>query len=328
MNKPILLSALLCPLLISASDHSASAIKEAEHLLGFLTDTERPITSDQVKTQLRYFAEHLEATLPSVIAVGVTAQVCEEEPQDIITRKQLLSLAAQARNKHTGTGILHWATANQQTEIAKMVLSAEMCDPNAQDNDGNTPLHQFARLVIKETRYNPTYAYPAALYSTFIKAIKEGKVDPNMINNKEGTALHILTSPENVNKGILEVARGLIRAGACTKVLNNDMHSPLEACISATEGDLEDCFLTGAQYHSTHLDFAKREDILTLLKSTHCPCHPQTGISTKKEQSPNTVPCASDAPSAASSSKDSSWRDDEDIVDIFTPMDSAPVKKK
>ena len=100
--------------------------------------------------------------------------------------------------------LLHWATMEGHTELAKMLIDAE-ADVNAKDEDKWTPLHWAARNNRIE----------------IAKALIEAGADLNAKDSAKWTPLHWVAM-----EGHPEIAKGLIDAGADVNAENSAKLTP------------------------------------------------------------------------------------------------------
>lgn len=114
---------------------------------------------------------------------------------------------------YAGRTLLHYAVFNRDTTLAKLLLEQWHVDPNAQDEEGDTPLHYCSVYkdnacvdILLENGANPnmqnctllTPFHYAAANAFRVKKFLECGADPNIQDEDGKTPFHHATECDNV----------------------------------------------------------------------------------------------------------------------------------
>ena len=164
------------------------------------------------------------------------------------------------RPNRRGNAPIHIACKNFRLDILRILLNCNHCDPNQQDEDGDTALHIVCRIrtgneleylksllsapgvdIQQSDRYENAPIHIACQYSTLdiLKVILGHKTcDPNQQNADGDTPLHIMSRMTlSVDTKLQYLQLFLSTPGINLEVLNKDGNTPFHnAC---TEGEYE-----------------------------------------------------------------------------------------
>eukprot|EP01034_Spumella_vulgaris_P024692 gene24692-31065_t len=165
---------------------------------------------------------------------SINKELVEASRDGVVERvKELLLVSGvdvnyQGYNERQQNAALHWASINNHTEVAELLLLAG-ADPNLRNRNKKTPLHQAAE-----------HNCPGAA-----QHLVAHKADINALNRWKQTPLH-----EAAVKGHHEVVTVLLTAKANTKLLNNNKDTPLHLAASYSHTETVTLLLVaGANTH-------------------------------------------------------------------------------
>ena len=127
--------------------------------------------------------------------------------------KEELEIDGWSKDHIESFSLLHWATMNNHTELAKMLIDAG-ADLNAKDKSEETSLHKAISYNLPE----------------IVKMLIDAGADLNATKYNKQTPLHSVAS-----KDFIEIANMLIDAGADLNAEDKDKQTPLHYAVTYYE---------------------------------------------------------------------------------------------